>query len=146
MTSTKVTDSTFENDVINSDNPVLVDFPSEWCGPWFQIACVLEELANEYKETMTVAKVNIDENPQTPAKYGVRGIPTLILFKDGQIAATKVGGTLLTATGKGATTKIGLTKTGQAVASSLTSSALSGGKKKKGVKPIIDREQEKIMS
>ena len=91
MTSTKVTDSTFESDVINSEKPVLVDFWAEWCGPCVQIAPALEELANEYKETMTVAKVNIDENPQTPAKYGVRGIPTLILFKDGQIAATKVG-------------------------------------------------------
>ena len=91
MTSTKVTDSTFENDVINSDKPVLVDFWAEWCGPCVQIAPALEEIANEYKETLTVAKVNIDENPQTPAKYGVRGIPTLILFKDGEIAATKIG-------------------------------------------------------
>ena len=91
MTSTKVTDSTFENDVINSDKPVLVDFWAEWCGPCVQIAPALEEIANEYKETLTVAKVNIDENPETPTRYGVRGIPTLILFKNGEIAATKVG-------------------------------------------------------
>jgi len=91
MTSNKVTDSSFEADVIKSEKPVLVDFWAEWCGPCVQIAPALEELANEYKETLTVVKVNIDENPQTPAKYGVRGIPTLILFKDGEIAATKVG-------------------------------------------------------
>jgi thioredoxin 1 len=91
MASTKVTDSTFKDDVINSKKPVLVDFWAEWCGPCVQIAPALEELANEYKETLIVAKVNIDENPQTPAKYGVRGIPTLILFKAGEIAATKVG-------------------------------------------------------
>ena len=76
MTSTKVTDSTFENDVINSKKPVLVDFWAEWCGPCVQIAPALEELASEYKETLTVAKVNIDENPQTTAKYGVRVIHT----------------------------------------------------------------------
>ena len=81
----------FNNDVLNSDVPVLVDFWAEWCGPCVQIAPALEELANEYKDSLTVVKVNIDENPETPAKYGVRGIPTLILFKDGEIAATKVG-------------------------------------------------------
>ena len=91
MTSNKVTDSSFEADVIKSEKPVLVDFWAEWCGPCVQIAPALEELANEYKESLTVVKVNIDENPETPAKYGVRGIPTLILFKDGEIAATKVG-------------------------------------------------------
>tara|TARA_Y100000588_G_scaffold175835_1_gene189903 strand:+ start:5148 stop:5468 length:321 start_codon:yes stop_codon:yes gene_type:complete len=91
MTSNKVTDSTFEADVIKSEKPVLVDFWAEWCGPCVQIAPALEELANEYKDSLTVVKVNIDENPETPAKYGVRGIPTLILFKDGEIAATKVG-------------------------------------------------------
>ena len=91
MTSNKVTDSSFEADVIKSDKPVLVDFWAEWCGPCVQIAPALEELANEYKDSLTVVKVNIDENPETPAKYGVRGIPTLILFKDGEIAATKVG-------------------------------------------------------
>ena len=91
MTSNKVTDSSFETDVIKSEKPVLVDFWAEWCGPCVQIAPALEELADEYKESLTVVKVNIDENPATPAKYGVRGIPTLILFKDGEIAATKVG-------------------------------------------------------
>ena len=91
MTSNKVTDSTFEADVIKSEKPVLVDFWAEWCGPCVQIAPALEELANEYKDSLTVVKVNIDENPETPAKYGVRGIHTLILFKDGEIAATKVG-------------------------------------------------------
>ena len=91
MTSNKVTDSSFEADVIKSEKPVLVDFWAEWCGPCVQIAPALEELANEYKDSLTVVKVNIDENPETPAKYGVRGIPTLILFNDGEIAATKVG-------------------------------------------------------
>ncbi len=91
MTSNKVTDSSFEADVIKSEKPVLVDFWAEWCGPCVQIAPAIEELANEYKDSLTVVKVNIDENPETPAKYGVRGIPTLILFKDGEIAATKVG-------------------------------------------------------
>ena len=91
MTSNKVTDSSFEADVIKSEKPVLVDFWAEWCGPCVQIAPALEELANEYKDSLTVVEVNIDENPETPAKYGVRGIPTLILFKDGEIAATKVG-------------------------------------------------------
>ena len=91
MTSNKVTDSSFEADDIKSEKPVLVDFWAEWCGPCVQIAPALEELANEYKDSLTVVKVNIDENPETPAKYGVRGIPTLILFKDGEIAATKVG-------------------------------------------------------
>ena len=91
MTSNKVTDSSFEADVIKSEKPVLVDFWAEWCGPCVQIAPALEEIANEYKDSLTVVKVNIDENPETPAKYGVRGIPTLILFKDGEIAATKVG-------------------------------------------------------
>ena len=91
MTSNKVTDSSFEADVIKSEKPVLVDFWAEWCGPCVQIAPALEELANEYKDSLPVVKVNIDENPETPAKYGVRGIPTLILFKDGEIAATKVG-------------------------------------------------------
>ena len=91
MTSNKVTDSSFEADVIKSEKPVLLDFWAEWCGPCVQIAPALEELANEYKDSLTVVKVNIDENPETPAKYGVRGIPTLILFKDGEIAATKVG-------------------------------------------------------
>ena len=91
MSPTKVTDSSFETDVIKANKPVLVDFWAEWCGPCIQIAPALEELASEYGEKLTVAKVNIDENPETPTRYGVRGIPTLILFKNGEIAATKVG-------------------------------------------------------
>ena len=93
MTPTKVTDSSFQADVIKADKPVLVDFWAEWCGPCIQIAPTLEELASEYSEKLTVAKVNIDENPETPTRYGVRGIPTLILFKNGEIAAIKVGAT-----------------------------------------------------
>ena len=91
MSPTKVTDSSFETDVIKANKPVLVDFWAEWCGPCIQIAPALEELASEYGEKLTVAKVNIDENPETPTRYGVRGIPTLILFKNGESAATKVG-------------------------------------------------------
>ena len=93
MATKKVTDESFEIDVIKSDKPTIVDFWAEWCGPCIQIAPTLEELASEYSEKLTVAKVNIDENPETPTRYGVRGIPTLILFKNGEIAATKVGAT-----------------------------------------------------
>ncbi len=91
MTSKPVSDTSFEQDVLNSSEPVLVDFWAEWCMPCKQIAPALEEIAGEMDGRLTVAKINIDDNPSTPAKYQVRGIPTLILFKDGEVAATKVG-------------------------------------------------------
>lgn len=85
------TDASFETDVLQSDIPVLVDFWAEWCGPCKMIAPVLEEVAKEYEGRLRVAKVNVDDNSETPVKYGVRGIPNLILFKDGNVVATKVG-------------------------------------------------------
>jgi thioredoxin 1 len=87
----ETSDNNFENDVINSGKPVLVDFWAEWCGPCRQIAPIIDELASEKSDKLEVFKVNIDKNPETPTKYGVRGIPTLILFKDGKPFATKVG-------------------------------------------------------
>ena len=87
----QVTDDTFELDVLQADGPVLVDFWAEWCGPCKQIAPSLDEISEELDGKMSLAKVNIDENPETPSKYGVRGIPTLMLFKDGEVVSTKVG-------------------------------------------------------
>ena len=86
-----VTDASFEADVLQSENPVLVDFWAEWFGPCKQIALALEELDEELGDRLTVAKVDIDNNPESPTKYGVRGIPTLILFKGGEVAAPTVG-------------------------------------------------------
>ncbi|MGH8258725.1 MAG: thioredoxin TrxA [Steroidobacteraceae bacterium] len=84
-------DSTFNDDVLKSDKPVLLDFWAEWCGPCKMIAPILDELADEYRDRLKIAKLNIDENPQTPPKFGIRGIPTLILFKNGTVEAQKVG-------------------------------------------------------
>ena len=86
-----LTDESFQNEVIESAEPVLVDYWAEWCGPCKMIAPILTEIATEYQGKIKVAKLNIDENPQTPPKYGIRGIPTLMLFKDGNVEATKVG-------------------------------------------------------
>lgn len=91
MTLTHVTDDSFDNDVVKASAPVLVDYWAEWCAPCKQIAPALEEIAAEMDGRMVVAKMNIDDNPTTPTKFGVRGIPTLMLFKDGQVASTKVG-------------------------------------------------------
>jgi len=86
-----VTDDSFEQDVLKSDIPVLVDYWAEWCGPCKMIAPILEEIVGEYAGKLKVAKLNIDENAATPPKFGIRGIPTLMIFKDGDVEATKVG-------------------------------------------------------
>uniref|UniRef100_A0A4W5L5T6 Thioredoxin n=1 Tax=Hucho hucho TaxID=62062 RepID=A0A4W5L5T6_9TELE len=91
VTFATLSDASFEADVIKADGAVLVDFWAEWCGPCKMIAPILEEVAQEYEGRVTVAKLNIDHNSDTPPKYGIRGIPTLLLFKNGEVAATKVG-------------------------------------------------------
>jgi thioredoxin 1 len=86
-----VTDDSFEDEILKADGPVLVDYWADWCGPCKMIAPILDEIADEYTGRLKVAKLNIDENPNTPPKYGIRGIPTLMLFKGGNVEATKVG-------------------------------------------------------
>jgi len=86
-----ISDSSFEADVLQADKPVLVDYWAEWCGPCKMIAPILDEVSAAYQDKLQVAKMNVDENRDIPAKFGIRGIPTLMLFKDGQLAATKVG-------------------------------------------------------
>ena len=86
-----ISDASFESDVIKAEKPVLVDYWAEWCGPCKMIAPILDEVSETYKDKLQVAKMNVDENRDIPAKFGIRGIPTLMIFKDGQLAATKVG-------------------------------------------------------
>ena len=91
MSTKKVTDASFHSDVISSDRPVLVDFWAEWCGPCRMIGPALEEISDELGDKVDIVKINIDENPDAPARYGVRGIPTMLVFKDGTGAAARVG-------------------------------------------------------
>ena len=91
MALTAVTDSSFEEDVLKASGPVLVDFWAEWCGPCRMVGPILDEIAKEMGDKITIAKIDIDENPNTPGSYGVRSIPTMMIFKDGQVAGTKVG-------------------------------------------------------
>jgi thioredoxin 1 len=91
MATKKITDDSFDSDVLKASGPVLVDFWAEWCGPCKQIAPALEQISDELAGQVTVAKLNIEDSPMTPGKYGVRGIPTMMLFKDGQMTSMKVG-------------------------------------------------------
>ena len=91
MATVNVTDDNFDTEVLKSSKPIVVDFWAEWCGPCKQIGPVLEEISNEMSEEVIIAKHNIDNEPNTPTKFGVRGIPTMLVFKDGEAAATKVG-------------------------------------------------------
>ena len=93
MTIVNVTDENFDTEVLKSDKPIIVDFWAEWCGPCKQIGPILEEISDEMKEQIVIAKHNIDEHPNQPTKYGVRGIPTMLLFKNGELKASKVGAT-----------------------------------------------------
>ena len=93
MATKAITDESFENDVIKSEIPTVVDFWAEWCGPCKQIGPVLEEISSEMKDEVVIAKHNIDNEPNTPTKYGIKGIPTMLLFKGGELKATKVGAT-----------------------------------------------------
>ncbi|MDC0473017.1 thioredoxin TrxA [Pelagibacteraceae bacterium] len=93
MATKSITDENFEKEVIKSDKPTVVDFWAEWCGPCKQIGPILEEISDEMKDKLIIAKHNIDQEPNTPTKYGVRGIPTMLFFKNGELKATKVGAT-----------------------------------------------------
>ena len=93
MATKAITDESFDNDVIKSNKPTVVDFWAEWCGPCKQIGPVLEEISDEMKDQVVIAKHNIDQEPNTPTKYGIKGIPTMLLFKGGELKATKVGAT-----------------------------------------------------
>ncbi|MEM6811235.1 MAG: thioredoxin [Pseudomonadota bacterium] len=92
MASVNVSDADFDKEVLEADQPVMVDFWAEWCGPCKALSPIVDEVANEQSDKMKVVKVNIDENPNAPTKYGVRGIPTLMIFKGGELVETKVGG------------------------------------------------------
>ena len=93
MTPKPVSDESFDSDVLSAEGPVVVDFWAEWCGPCKQVGPILEEISNEMSDQITIGKHNIDENPNQPTKYGIRGIPTMLLFKGGELKATKVGAT-----------------------------------------------------